>query len=184
MSVLRARWLGRMPYQEAWDLQRAFHEGRASGRAAADYLLLLEHPPTYTIGTGGDAAHVLASPEELARLGAEVLRVDRGGDVTYHGPGQLVGYPIVHLGEQPDVVAYVRRLEQVLIRALADLGIAVLGGGGVHRGVDGAGQGGRHRGAHRPGGHHARLRGERVRATSTGSATSCPAAWPTGRWPR
>ncbi|MBS1195591.1 MAG: lipoate-protein ligase B/lipoate synthase, partial [Actinobacteria bacterium] len=123
MSLLRARWLGRMPYREAWDLQRAFHEGRASGRAAADYLLLLEHPPTYTIGTGGEAAHVLASPEELAGLGAEVLRVDRGGDVTYHGPGQLVGYPIVHLGEQPDVVAYVRRLEQVLIRALDGLGI-------------------------------------------------------------
>ncbi len=123
MSVLRARWLGRMPYQEAWDLQRAFHEGRASGRAADDYLLLLEHPSTYTIGTGGDASHVLASPEELARLGAEVLRVDRGGDVTYHGPGQLVGYPIVHLGEPPDVVAYVRRLELVLIRALADLGL-------------------------------------------------------------
>jgi lipoyl synthase len=124
VTELRARWLGRVPYQEAWDLQRALHEGRASGRAAADYLLLLEHPPTYTIGTGGDAAHVLASPAELGRLGAEVLRVDRGGDVTFHGPGQLVGYPIVHLGEQPDVVAYVRRLEQVLIRALGDLGIA------------------------------------------------------------
>ena len=123
MSMLRARWLGRMPYQEAWDLQRAFHEGRASGRAAADYLLLLEHLPTYTLGTGGDASNLLASPEELARLGAEVLRVDRGGDITYHGPGQLVGYPIVHLGEKPDVVAYVRRLEQVLIAALADLGI-------------------------------------------------------------
>ncbi|MFH1329930.1 MAG: lipoyl synthase [Actinomycetota bacterium] len=122
--MLRARWLGRMPYQEAWDLQRAFHEGRASGRAAADYLLLLEHPPTYTIGTGGNAANVLATPEELARLGAEVHRVDRGGDVTYHGPGQLVGYPIVRLGERPDVVAYVRRLEQVLILALADLGVA------------------------------------------------------------
>ena len=121
--MLRARWLGRMPYQEAWDLQRAFHEGRASGRAATDYLLLLEHPPTYTIGTGGNAANVLAAPEELARLGAEVLRVDRGGDVTYHGPGQLVGYPIVHLGGRPDVVAYVRRLEQVLILALADLGV-------------------------------------------------------------
>lgn len=121
--MLRSRWLGRMPYQEAWDLQRAVHDGRASGRAADDYLLLLEHPPTYTIGTGGDAAHVLAAPEELSRLGAQVLRVDRGGDVTYHGPGQLVGYPIVHLGERPDVVAYVRRLEQVLIGALADLGI-------------------------------------------------------------
>jgi len=123
VTLLRARWLGRVPYREAWDLQRAFHEGRASGRAPADYLLLLEHPPTYTIGTGGDAAHVLTPPEELARLGAEVHRVDRGGDVTYHGPGQLVGYPIVHLGEQPDVVAYLRRLERVLILALADLGV-------------------------------------------------------------
>lgn len=123
MTLLRARWLGRMPYQEAWDLQRAFHEGRASGRVAADYLLLLEHPPTFTLGTGGDAGNVLTSSEDLARLGAEVLRVDRGGDVTFHGPGQLVGYPIVHLGERPDVVDYVRRLEQALIGALADLGV-------------------------------------------------------------
>jgi lipoic acid synthetase len=123
VSLLRARWLGRMAYREAWDLQRAFHEGRASGRTGNDYLLLLEHPHTYTVGRGGDAAHVLASPEELSRLGAEVHHVDRGGDVTYHGPGQLVGYPIVHLGERPDVVAYVRRLERVLVLALADLGI-------------------------------------------------------------
>jgi lipoic acid synthetase len=121
--MLRARWLGRMPYQEAWDLQRAFHEGRSSGRASADYLLLLEHPHTYTVGRGGDAANVLASPEELARLGAELHHVDRGGDVTYHGPGQLVGYPIVHLGDRPDVVVYVRHLERALILALGDLGI-------------------------------------------------------------
>ncbi len=123
MTRLRARWLGRLPYQEAWDLQRAFHEGRASGRAADDYLLLLEHPHTYTVGRSGDEANLLVSPEELARLGAEVHHVDRGGDVTYHGPGQLVGYPIVHLGESPDPVAYVRCLERVLVLALADLGI-------------------------------------------------------------
>ena len=78
MTLLRARWLGRLPYQEAWDLQRAFHDARACGRSGEDYLLLLEHPHTYTVGTGGDAANVLASAEELARLGAEVLRVDRG----------------------------------------------------------------------------------------------------------
>jgi lipoyl synthase len=124
VSLLRARWLGRVPYREAWDLQRAVHDGRASGRATDDYLLLLEHPPTFTLGTGAEAANVLTSAEELARLGAEVLRVDRGGDVTFHGPGQLVGYPIVHLGEKPDVVAYVRRLEEVLIGALADLGVS------------------------------------------------------------
>jgi len=123
VSLLRARWLGRLPYQEAWDLQRAVHEGRASGRAAGDYLLLLEHPPTYTVGRAGDGSHLLVSRDELARLGAEVFEVDRGGDVTYHGPGQLVGYPIVHLGESPDPVAYVRRLERVLILALADLGV-------------------------------------------------------------
>ncbi|MBP1633206.1 MAG: lipoic acid synthetase, partial [Acidobacteria bacterium] len=123
MTLLRARWLGRLPYQEAWDLQRAFHEGRASGRATDDYLLLLEHPPTYTVGRAGDEANLLVSPEELARLGAELHYVDRGGDVTYHGPGQLVGYPIVHLGENPDPVAYVRRLERVLVAALADLGV-------------------------------------------------------------
>ncbi len=123
MSLLRARWLGRMPYQEAWDLQRAFHEGRASGRAADDYLLLLEHPHTYTVGRSGDDSNLLVSPEELGRLGAELHHVDRGGDITYHGPGQLVGYPIVHLGESPDPVGYVRRLERALVLALADLDI-------------------------------------------------------------
>jgi lipoic acid synthetase len=123
VSPLRARWLGRLPYQEAWDLQRAFHEGRATGRAADDYLLLLEHPPTYTVGRSGGEGNLLFSPGELARLGAELYHVDRGGDVTYHGPGQLVGYPIVHLGESPDPVAYVRRLERVLVLALADLDI-------------------------------------------------------------
>jgi lipoic acid synthetase len=123
VSSLRVRWLGRMPYQEAWDLQRAFHEGRASGRAAEDYLLLLEHPHTYTVGRSGDESNLLVSPEELARLGAELHHVDRGGDITYHGPGQLVGYPIVHLGESPDPVAYVRSLERALVLALADLDI-------------------------------------------------------------
>ena len=123
MSGLRARWLGRMPYQEAWDLQRAFHEGRASGRAADDYLLLLEHPHTYTVGRSGGESNLLVSPEELGRLGIELHHVDRGGDITYHGPGQLVGYPIMHLGESPDPVAYVRSLERALVLALADLDI-------------------------------------------------------------
>ncbi len=126
MSVLRARWLGRMPYQEAWDLQRALHEGRASGRSAEDYLLLLEHPHTYTVGRGGEAAHILASPEELARLGAEVHHVDRGGDVTYHGPGQLVGYPIVDLVPQGrDLHRFLRLLEEPLLTTLADSGFPV-----------------------------------------------------------
>ena len=117
--TLRARWLGRVPYGEADRLQRALHE-----RATDDYLLLLEHPHVYTLGTTADAAHVLVDP---ATVGAELVHVDRGGDVTYHGPGQLVGYPIVTLPEWRDglrdVVAYVRLLEDVLIGALTGFGI-------------------------------------------------------------
>jgi lipoic acid synthetase len=117
--TLRARWLGRVPYHEAEQLQRWLHE-----RAADDYLLLLEHPHVFTLGTGGDPAHVLVDP---ASVGATLARTDRGGDVTYHGPGQLVGYPIVTLPEWRDglrdVVAYVRALEDVLVDALAHLGV-------------------------------------------------------------
>jgi lipoic acid synthetase len=119
VSPLRARWLGRVPYREAEDLQRALLE-----RAADDYLLLLEHPHVYTLGTKGDPSHVLVPP---ASVNADLVRTDRGGDVTYHGPGQLVGYPIVTLPEwrdgKADVVAYVRRLEDVLVDTLADLGV-------------------------------------------------------------
>ncbi|MGH9027370.1 MAG: lipoyl synthase, partial [Acidimicrobiia bacterium] len=120
MSSLRVRWLGRVPYREADDLQRALHE-----HAADDYLLLLEHPHVYTFGTRATPEHVLVPP---GSVGAELVHSDRGGDVTYHGPGQLVGYPIVTLPEgragMRDVVAYVRTLEGVLIDALGDFGIA------------------------------------------------------------
>jgi len=122
MSRLRARWLGRLPYEEAWDLQRALHQGRVEDRAD-DYLLLLEHPPTYTLGRNADGRNLLVSPEALAAFGAELHNVDRGGDITFHGPGQLVGYPIHHLGFRPDVVAYVRSLERAMIAALSDLGV-------------------------------------------------------------
>lgn len=117
--VLQARWLGRVGYGEGDTLQRALHV-----RSADDYLLLLEHPHVYTCGTGTDPAHVLADPQSV---GAELHHIDRGGDVTYHGPGQLVGYPIVTLPEgrdgMRDVVAYLRRVEDVLIAALGDLGV-------------------------------------------------------------
>ncbi len=117
--MLRARWLGRVPYREADQLQRALHV-----RAADDYLLLLEHPHVFTLGTTADPEHVLVPP---ANLGADLVRSDRGGDVTYHGPGQLVGYPIVTLPDWRDglrdVVAYVRALEGVLIDALAEFGV-------------------------------------------------------------
>jgi lipoic acid synthetase len=116
---LHVRWLGRVEYGEADDLQRALHD-----RSPHEHLLLLEHPHTYTLGTRAHPEHVLVPP---AQVGAELVRTDRGGDVTYHGPGQLVGYPIVTLPEwrdgAPDVVAHVRRLEAALIDALATFGV-------------------------------------------------------------
>jgi lipoyl synthase len=126
--TLRVRWLGRLPYDEAWDLQKALWEGRLSGRTVDDYLLLLEHPHTYTVGRNGDGSNLLLPEGELERVGAVLRRVDRGGDITYHGPGQLVGYPIRRLPAafddgRPDVVAHVRVLEEALIAALADLGV-------------------------------------------------------------
>jgi lipoic acid synthetase len=120
---LRVRWLGRVPYGDAEALQRALH-----ARSGDDYLLLQEHPHVYTLGSRADLANVLVPPESV---GAALVRADRGGDVTYHGPGQLVGYPIVSLAEwragQRDVVAYVRMLESVLVCALGDLGVDAAG---------------------------------------------------------
>ncbi len=121
--MLRVRWLGRLPYDEAWDLQRVFHEGRVAGRSRDDYLFLLEHPPVYTIGRNGDGSNLLASEEMLRHRGAQVHRVDRGGDVTFHGPGQLVGYPILRLDNAMQVVPHVRRIEAVLIDTLAEFGV-------------------------------------------------------------
>lgn len=121
--MLRTRWLGRLPYAEAWDLQRAFHEGRSEGRTEDDYLLLLEHPPVFTIGRNGDSSNLLANQILLQERGAEVFHVDRGGDITFHGPGQLVGYPIVRLDDPKQIVPYVRKVEEVLIRSVADFGV-------------------------------------------------------------
>ena len=120
---LRTRWLGRLPYAEAWDLQKSIWEGRTTGRTSDDYLLLLEHPHVYTIGRHGDRANLLVSGERLDQLNAEVFDIDRGGDITYHGPGQLVGYPIVALDDTKRVSAYVHGLEAALMSTLADFGI-------------------------------------------------------------
>jgi len=125
-GVLRSRWLGRVTYEEAWDLQKAIWEGRTSGRTRDDYLLLLEHPHTYTVGRNGDGSNLTIPRDELAGIGATILDVDRGGDITYHGPGQLVGYPIVAVPTVAggfDVVGHVRRIEQTIIATLSDLGI-------------------------------------------------------------
>jgi lipoate-protein ligase B len=120
-SPLRSSWLGRVGYLDGWRLQSAV---AARVRAGDDErLLLLEHDPVYTIGRRGTTDHLLAGPGELRRAGASVYRVDRGGDITYHGPGQLVGYPIVRLGDAPDLVSYVRAIEGALVAALASYGV-------------------------------------------------------------
>jgi lipoyl(octanoyl) transferase len=119
---------GCVPYQQAWDWQNTLAEARGRGETS-DRLLLLQHPHTYTLGTSGHDDHLLLTPDELAQRGIEVFHVDRGGDITYHGPGQLVGYPILQLPRasetlRADVIGYVRKLEQVIIRTLADYGIS------------------------------------------------------------
>jgi len=114
--TLHIRWLGRVRYQDGHALQRALF-----GRSADDYLLLLEHPHVYTLGVRADPAHVLVPPSSV---GAELVHTDRGGDVTYHGPGQLVGYPILSVPVSPGATPrYVDAVEQLIIDVLADLGL-------------------------------------------------------------
>lgn len=127
-----ACWLGEVNYQSAWQLQDRLAVEVAQG-TRPPVLLLLEHPHTYTFGRRGRAENLLWDEAELARRGVSVYHVDRGGDITYHGPGQLVGYPLLPLAQrgwtgerlpQADYVGYVRSLERMLISALARLGIA------------------------------------------------------------
>jgi lipoyl(octanoyl) transferase len=116
--------LGLLPYDEALDLQFAALAARAEGRVP-DMLLLLEHPPVITLGRAADTDHVLASAAELTQRGIAVRETGRGGDVTLHSPGQLVGYPILDLRRRGrDVHRYLRDLEEVLIRALAGWGVS------------------------------------------------------------
>jgi lipoyl(octanoyl) transferase len=122
---LEVRRLGRVSYGEALSLQRRLVEDRRAGRVG-DVLLLLEHPPVITVGVRGATTtpHILASPEALDARGIEVFEAGRGGDVTYHGPGQIVGYPILDLRpDRCDVHRYVRDLEEVMIRAAGDFGV-------------------------------------------------------------
>ncbi|MGD9564194.1 MAG: lipoyl(octanoyl) transferase LipB [Pyrinomonadaceae bacterium] len=120
---LEVRRLGRVAYGEALELQKALEAAVIDGRDR-DHLLLLEHPHVFTIGRRAKENGVLASAELLKNLGIEVFETDRGGKVTYHGLGQLVGYPIVNLSpDREDVHKYVRDLEEVLIRTLAGFGI-------------------------------------------------------------
>jgi lipoic acid synthetase len=117
---LHVRWLGKVRYRDALALQHGLHR-----RGVDDHLLLLEHPHVYTLGVRADLQHLLVP---AADVGAELVRADRGGDITYHGPGQLVGYPILTLpgkgtGDKPDTAAYVYGLEETIIETLADLGL-------------------------------------------------------------
>jgi len=113
--TLRVRWLGKVHYQDALALQRGLFASNDQ------YLLLLEHPHVYTLGVRADPAHVLVDP---VSVGAELVHADRGGDVTYHGPGQLVGYPILDVPMGPDAIpAYVHTVEQLIIDALVDVGL-------------------------------------------------------------
>jgi lipoyl(octanoyl) transferase len=117
--------LGVMPYATALDLQREVARSRISGAIAEDVLLLVEHPPVVTLGRSAKEQHLLASPELLRARGVERFEVERGGDVTFHGPGQLVGYPIIDLKRhRQDLHWYLRQVEQALIVSLADFGIA------------------------------------------------------------
>jgi lipoate-protein ligase B len=131
MRPCQIRRLGLVPYREAWELQKRLAVERAAD-SIPDTLLLLEHPHTYTFGRSGHEENLVWPESQLAERGIAVEWVDRGGDVTYHGPGQLVGYPIMKLGvptsddgriPQADYVGYVRRIEEMLIRTLARFGI-------------------------------------------------------------
>jgi lipoyl(octanoyl) transferase len=120
---LAVTWLGRMPYRVAWRLQRELAARRADGDIE-DQLLLVEHEPVLTLGRQADEGHVRASAAELATRGIEVIRVERGGEVTYHGPGQLVAYPIVAISRRGLLVRpLVRALEAAMIETCAASGI-------------------------------------------------------------
>ena len=115
--------LGLIPYADAWELQKRVVAARKAG-AIEDVLLLCEHPHVITLGRSGNRANLLAGENILRQKGVEYFATTRGGDITYHGPGQIVGYPILNLGAiHRDVVWYVRTLEEAMIRATADLGI-------------------------------------------------------------
>ena len=122
-SPITAWWLGRTPYRDAWDLQHRVVAARAAA-SIGDQLLLLEHEPVLTLGRHSDPNHVLAGPAELAARQIELIRTERGGEVTYHGPGQLTAYPIVRLADRGLYIrSFVRALEAALSEACASFGV-------------------------------------------------------------
>ena len=123
-AAVRSCWLGSVPYRDAWDRQRSLVEQVRAGEAP-DTLLLLEHPHVYTMGRKGTAEHLLWDEAQRERRQVDLVWSDRGGDATYHGPGQLVGYPILELTRHRlDLLVYLRTLEESLIAYLAELGLS------------------------------------------------------------
>jgi len=122
MQICMLARLGLMDYLRAWDVQKSIALRRGAG-SLSDILVLVEHPHTYTMGRRGKISDVLLSETTLNRMGISVCYVDRGGEVTYHGPGQIVGYPIVDVRSLGGPVKYVRTLESVLTRTLGDFGV-------------------------------------------------------------
>jgi lipoyl(octanoyl) transferase len=125
---------GLVPYADAYELMHELAASRLAGEIP-DTLILLEHPPVYTAGKRWNRAHLLWAEDAIRAAGAEFHLVDRGGSVTFHGPGQLVGYPILDLGSEPDVVGYVRDLEASVIEACGDAGVRGLGRNPANSGV-------------------------------------------------
>ena len=121
-GALTAAWFGRVDYPAAWAWQRELFLARLEGDVG-DALMLLEHPPTYTLGKRALEQDLVFDETQRLGRGISLFKVDRGGRATYHGPGQLVGYPILELGERYDVISYLRNLEEVVIRTAADLGV-------------------------------------------------------------
>ncbi len=115
--------LGTVAYEPTWELQEELATQRRE-RRIGDRLLLLEHFPVFTLGRGGDEANLLAPPERLREMGADLVRIDRGGDITFHGPGQIVAYPIVELRDPLDLRRYVRALEEAVIATAATFGVS------------------------------------------------------------
>lgn len=118
-SVRLIRRNGLVPYREANELMHDLARRRLAGEVP-DTLILLEHPPVYTAGRRTDPRHILWAEDRMRAAGAELHFIDRGGSVTFHGPGQLVGYPILDIGRRPDVMGYLRRIEELVIRACRD----------------------------------------------------------------